>query len=114
MAIEQGAETVTLTVEERTWRVEIFCEKGEDPTIRAHRQTVRSGGSGSVLSVENGALVERRSSAIQGDTFTAAGVTITGAQLAGLIAQAADQWRSEDLATLAVQPVDAPPAGAPS
>jgi hypothetical protein len=30
------------------------------------------------------------------DTFMAAGVTVTGAQLAALIAQVADQWRAED------------------
>lgn len=105
MAIEQGTETVTVTVEERTWRVEIFCEKGEDPTIRAHHQTVRSDGNGNVLSIENGAIVERRSSAIQGDTFTAVGISVTGAQLAELIAQAADQWRGEDLAEAEPSPV---------
>ncbi|MBN8960584.1 MAG: hypothetical protein J0H71_05585 [Rhizobiales bacterium] len=107
MAIEQGTETVTVTLEERTWRVEIFCEKGEDPTIRAHRQTVRSDAGGNLLSIVNCATVERNSSTIQGDTFTAAGVTVTGAQLADLIAAAADQWRSEDLAA-----VEATSAGA--
>lgn len=104
MAIEQGTATVALTTEERTWRVEIYCEKNEDPLVRAHRQVTRSLADGTVISTENNATVERRQSQVHDETFTAAGVTVTGDQLAALISQAADQWRAQDVANAAPPP----------
>jgi len=74
-----------------------------DPTVRAHRQTVRADSNGTVLSVDNNAIVERQASAVAEDSFTAAGVTVTGAQLAALISLAADQWRAEDNAAITAE-----------
>lgn len=113
MAIEQGTETVSLTSEERTWRVEIFTDKGIDPLVRVHRQVIKSTADGTILSVQDNAIVERLQSAVMNDSFTAAGVTVTGAQLAALISQAADQWRAEDLAAPPPQDLQ-PPADPPA
>lgn len=100
MAIEQGTQTLAVTTEERTWKVEVFCEKGADPIVRIHRQLVRTNAAGEVLSVDNNATVERRQSEVGADSITATGVTVTGNQLAALVSAAADQWRTEDLAAI--------------
>jgi hypothetical protein len=113
MAIEQGTETVAVTSEERTWRVEIFTDKGIDPLVRVHRQVIKSLADGTVLSIQDNAIVERLQSAVMNDSFTAAGVTVSGAALAALISQAADQWRAEDLAAPAPQEPQPPPEPEP-
>jgi hypothetical protein len=38
MSIDLGTESVTLSVTERTWRIEMFTEYGEDPILRSHRE----------------------------------------------------------------------------
>jgi hypothetical protein len=98
MAIEQPETTLTLSGEERTWRVEIFCEKGQDPTIVAHRETIKSDANGNVVTRERGVTVRRTGSGVATDTITVGNLTITGAQLAAVVAAAADKWRSYDLA----------------
>lgn len=113
MAITQGTETVALTTEERTWKVEIFCDKGTDPTVRVHRQLVKSDPSGAIVGIENNATVERRQSQVAESTFTAASTTVTGNQLAALISQAADQWRTEDLNNQTPVVAEEPPAPEP-
>jgi hypothetical protein len=95
MAIELGDETLTLTKSERTWRVEIFVEHGDDPIIRAHREVVMTDADGKVSSRDRAIpTVERRLSAIAGKTYAG----LTGAELAGAIAAWADGLRQEDIA----------------
>lgn len=58
MSIDKGAETLAL--KERTYLVEIFCEAGDDPIIRAHRETVRLDDKGAVVTrARDIAAVER-------------------------------------------------------
>lgn len=98
MAIAQAETTLTLAGEDRTWRVEIFCEKGEDPIIVVHRESIRAA-DGDVIARERGATVHRTGSGVAADSFTVGSVTLTGAQLAAFVAAAADQWRTADLET---------------
>jgi hypothetical protein len=113
VAITQGTETVALTTEERTWKVEIFCDKGADPIVRVHRQLVKYDPSGAIVGIENNATVERHQSQVAANTFTVAGITVTGNQLAALISQAADQWRTEDLNNQTPVTAEEPPAPEP-
>lgn len=97
MATEQGTETVTVTKSTRTWRVEIFCERGNDPVVRAHREIIRVGDDGTVLSAERGITVDRLLSQIADEDVDG----ITGAALAGHIAKRADLWHEQDVAARA-------------
>jgi hypothetical protein len=101
MAITMGTETVALTIEERTWRVNIETPRGEVPIVTVFREIIRADASGAVVSREVGPVASRAADAVAADQFTADGVTVTGAQLAALIAQAADQWRQADIAAAA-------------
>lgn len=95
MAIDIGTESVALTVKERTWRVEIFCEVGNDPIIRAHREKVWLRPDGSIAQVDrNIHPVERSLAAIAKQDF---GGGMTGLKLAQTIADVADAWRREDI-----------------
>jgi hypothetical protein len=97
MAIELGIETETVSKEERTWRVELFCEKGEDPTIRAHREIVTLNTDGKVIARDRDVpVVARHLSVIANKSFTFNSKTYTAAELAGVIAAVADTLRQED------------------
>ena len=99
MAIELGNNTLAVTRQERTWRLELFTERGEDPSVRAHREVVRVDGEGNVLARDRGIpAVERRLSVVAAQSFTVAGHTYTAAEIAAVIAAVADTWRHEDIA----------------
>jgi hypothetical protein len=101
MAITISTETIAVTTEERTWRVNIETPRGEVPTVTVFREVVRTDAPGAVISRVQGATISRQADAVAEQSFTAAGITVTGAQLASLVAQAADQWRQEDIAAAA-------------
>jgi hypothetical protein len=103
MATSLGTETSVLTKEERTSQINIVSPKGEDPTITVYRDLVKTDAQGVIQSAESIAVVKRLGSAVMADSFTAAGATVTGAQLAALIAKAGDQWHAEDKAAAAAQ-----------
>jgi hypothetical protein len=92
MALDIGTESLTLTVKERSWRIEIFADLGIDPLLRAHREKVWLRPDGSVAHREVLEPVERRLSTIAAQTFDG----MTGAALAATIAAAADTFRLED------------------
>jgi len=95
MAIELGSESPVLTISERTWRVEIFCEAGTDPTIVAHREKIWTRANGTIAQRERLIPQVRRSlSAVASKTVSG----VTGTQLAGLISAWADDLRAEDVA----------------
>lgn len=102
MSITEGTETIVLTIEERTWRLEIFTDKGVDPTVRAHREVVKTDASGNVISRETGVTVNRSLSQFASQSFTVAGKSYTGAEIANLISAVADTWRQEDIAAAGV------------
>lgn len=86
--------TVKLTGEERTWRVEIFCEKGDDPLIRAHREIVQVNAAGEVVQRDRSVgYVDRHLSAIARQKVAG----LTGAKLAETIADWCDTLRAEDV-----------------
>jgi hypothetical protein len=99
MAIDMGTESQTLSVKERTWRVEIFAEAGDDPTVRAHREVVHLDGAGRVVWRERDiSMVTRSLSQIATTQFTNGSATVTGGELAALIAAAADSLRQAGIA----------------
>jgi hypothetical protein len=82
--------------------VEIFAEAGDDPTVRAHREVVRIDGDGRVVWREREIpAVTRALSQIAATQFTGGGATVTGGELAALIAAAADSLREADIAAAA-------------
>jgi hypothetical protein len=102
MAIDQGTAAVTVSAQERTWRINIETPFGADPTITVQREEVKTV-DGVVISKTPNAVVTRGLSATAAQSLTAGGVTVTMAQLAVIIAAAADTWRTEDLAKPPVQ-----------
>src|SRR6266481_2831970 len=99
MAIKADDATVTLTRQERTFRVEIFCEKGNVPVIRAHREFHSASADGKHFTSDRDVHhVTRLLTDFADKPMTFQGVTMTGAQLAGFIADAVDAWSVEDKA----------------
>lgn len=100
MAIEQGTETIAVTSQERTWRINIETAKGADPVVTAFREVVKTAADGSVISHEAASSAERKLSTVLKETITVPGTAtvLTMAQLAATIAATADQWRTEDIA----------------
>jgi hypothetical protein len=90
MSVSLGTQTVTIQTVRRTKRVVIGCDYGEDPMITAFRERVDLI-DGVVRNRSDADSVVVRLSQIASTSFTAGGATVTGAQLAALIAQAADQ-----------------------
>lgn len=96
MAIELGTESLTLSVKERTWRVEIFTDVGIDPIVTAHREKVWLRPDGTVADRVVLPSVRRTLSQVQAEEVTYLDQTVTCAVLAGLIAAAADVFATED------------------
>jgi hypothetical protein len=101
MALDIGSEDIgTLSIKERTTEIVIRTPLGADPHISVTREKVWIMPDGvTAVKREGVRQVQRNASAILAQSFTAAGATVTGAQLAALIAAAADTWRQEDVAT---------------
>lgn len=107
MAIEKGTEMVAVTTEERTWRINILTPKGAMPVVTMHRETIKADAAGAVLAAEQNVTVTRTAAELAAKSYTAAGVTVTGAQLAALIAEVADVERQADLVAEAQRQADA-------
>jgi len=108
MSTTIGTETVAITTTERTWRVQIETPRGQDPVVVALREFIKTDPNGGVISQMQSGMTRRQLSAIASESVTAGGVTVTYAQLAELIATAADTFRAQDLA----QPAPVAPAPA--
>lgn len=99
MAIKQPPKVTTLSVEERTWRVNIETALGTDPVVTVWREAVTTDVDGTVVSREPVSTVQRTLSEVYRQTVNlVGGGTITLAQLSQAIADTADAWRTEDLA----------------
>jgi hypothetical protein len=98
MSVTVGTETVAVTTIERTWRVQIETLRGADPVVQGFREFVKTDANGNVLSQMPSGQTRRQLSAISAATVTADGVTVTFAQLAALVSEAIDTFRTQDLA----------------
>lgn len=87
MAVEIGQKTITVIQEERTWRIECFCEDGTDYTLRAHREVLTKDQDGNLISQERGKSVSRQVSQITDDPDA-----LQFLQLAKLLC---DKWAAE-------------------
>ena len=110
MAIDQGTATIAVTTSERTWRVNIETALGADPVVTVWRENVKKLADGSILAKEQAAIVTRSLSEVATQSITVPGtsISLTMAQVAALIAAAADAWREADLAAPAAPAAPAP------
>lgn len=93
MSTPLGSETITVTKQERTWRVECFCEDGADYTMVAHREILSLAADGSVVASERGKTVRRSVSQVSTETDSM--------QMLGLVKAICDRWAAEDAARVA-------------
>jgi len=107
MAIEVGDVTVTVTVSERSWRMEVFADYGVDPLIRFHRERIGVQEDGAVASRAVLPVIERKLSAVVDQTVGG----VTGQQLADLLSAWGDEWAAEDMVAAAEAAAAAANAG---
>lgn len=93
MAIDLGSQTLSVAKQERTWRIECFCEDGADYELVAHREVITTDPNGVVISRERDKEVHRRVSqvAAQADAM----------QFLQLAKDLCDRWAQEDAAAIA-------------
>lgn len=101
MAVDQGSQSVVVTTQERTWRVNIETAKGADPVVTVFRELIKWTEDGTMISRGEAQSATRSLSAVANDTITVPGtaIVITMAQVAATIAATADLWRQEDMKT---------------
>lgn len=99
MASESITENVTLTTQERTWRIQIETQRGEDYLLEAFRETVRTiDGEAFGAPDKNAGVVRRALSKAALDTVTLdSGKTISVLELAEALVKHIETWRAEDL-----------------
>ena len=107
MAIDLGSQTLTTTRQERTWRIECFCDDGTDYKLVAHREILTKDQDGNIISMERfQPSVVRTVSQIQNEA--------DALQFLGLGKTLCDRWAQEDAqaaaAEAAAQAADTPPA----
>jgi hypothetical protein len=100
MALDLG--TKTITVKDRTVLIEFSTPLSGAYSIRIARQKVWLDETGALISSENAPDVMRMFADIAAQSFTVGDLTLTGAQIAGLLAGVADLLRQEDI-TAAVE-----------
>lgn len=91
MAIDLG--TTTLTIKERTHRIELLSPVGEDARLVVYREKVWTDDDGNVVRREQAGDVRRTLAEIAEMKIG----PVTGAELAGMTSQAADVLRQADL-----------------
>lgn len=105
MAIDQGTSTLIVTSQERTFCVNIETPKDTDPIVTVFRQVVKTAADGSTIAIESAPPARRNLSAVMAETQPFTPSTqgmVTGVELAALVAERADMWRTEDIAAIAV------------
>lgn len=95
MAIDLGHQSVVVMRSERTWRVEIFCELGSVPVVRAHREVITTNEAGELIARDRDIPAAERALTAIADKSVGG---VTGLQLAGLVSMWADELRQEDIA----------------
>lgn len=104
MAIDQGTETLAVTSQERTWRVNIETAKGSDPVVTVYRESVKTGPDGAIIAKERVTDTQRSLSGIAAQQYTVGGKDYTTAEIATVISAIADTWREEDIAKAVAVP----------
>jgi hypothetical protein len=97
MSIAIETSTIEVSIEERTRQISISTPKGADPTLAIYRERVSSTSDGTILGIEQVGVVERSLTDVAATEFAAAGMTLTGAQIASILASIADQLRREEM-----------------
>lgn len=120
MPIDKGTETLAVTTQERTWRINIEAPYKGTIEIQIYRELIKFDANSKVVSRElvtnvGGASIVRRLAApVSGQSVTIGGKTVTFQQLAQVIEAFADMWRAEDIANPPANPAPfippAPPA----
>ena len=97
MAIDLGSQALSVTQQERTWRIECFCEDGTDYTLVAHRETIATDSNGVPVFSVRGKTVTRSLSQVinQPDAL----------QFLGLAKSLCDAWAAEDAAAAPNSPI---------
>lgn len=98
MAVSLEAKTISVTPERRTWRTEIFSEKGEVPSIKFHREGLEVDAEGTIKSRDRLPASVRTFDVIQDDTVTVGGKTYSAALAAAIVAAFGDKYGEEDIA----------------
>jgi hypothetical protein len=98
MAVALEAKTISVTPERRTWRTEVFSEKGEVPTIRFHREALEVDADGKIKSRDRLPPSSRVYSDIAGDTVSVGGKTYSATLAAAILAAFGDKYGEEDFA----------------
>lgn len=96
MSIELGTETKEIKKEDRTWRVEIFCEHNKPYVVNVHRETLYTDADGNVMKTERGVVTTRTLQNLMNDP--------EAVMIANKIKSTADKWRQEDLDAEEVTP----------
>lgn len=82
---------------ERTWRVQVFTDRGVDPRIEFLRESVKTYPDGDVVATPIGS-VERRLSTVASTTLPGGTRTVrTVAELFALVAEIGHAWAAEDV-----------------
>jgi hypothetical protein len=90
MAKDLGSQTVTIVKQERTCRVEIFCDLGNVPIVCFHRQIIMDDGVKPIISSEGGRIITRSAKELAEMSVKVGNATYTGAELAAVIAAFGD------------------------
>lgn len=94
MAIELGQPTTLIvTQEERTWRIECFCDDGTDYRLVAHREILGKDQNQQTVSRDEAPAVTRTLSQVVSDP--------DALQFLGLAKALCDKWAQEDAAASA-------------
>ena len=89
MSINLSKETKEINKEDRTWRVEIFCEHNQPYQVVVHRETLTTDADGNTISSERGVTISRTLEELSKDS--------AAVQIAAGIKSMADKWRQEDI-----------------
>lgn len=85
---------VATTVANRTWRVEVFCERDRASyEIVFHREQVKTV-NGVVSSVTPLPAIRKNLNDVLSEEITAAGATVTVGQLTALVSAVGDNWEA--------------------
>lgn len=97
MAISLGTESLTVSSQRRTWRIQIECAMGTDYKLQAFRELVRSA-NGEVLTKESAGVVQRGlQESITDEVTLQSGKKITVAELAEALVAHIEAWEIADL-----------------
>lgn len=108
MASESTTENITVTSQERTWRVQIECPFEQDYVLQAFRETVRTVDGDLFGDPNKGAgVVTRALSQVRTDTVTlGSGKTVSIIELAEALVKHIEAWREADLEPQVPAPIE--------